>query len=99
MRACITPNKEAATALRHGFCARARPSSYAPPVAEIEPGQEEDFSLNAVTIPEDEIRALRDLWRHADQVDWVAYERLRSRVVTLELPESDIAEPVDSALG
>jgi len=54
--------------------------------------------LKVVAIREDEIRALRDLWRQADRVDWQAYERLRARVMTLKLPETDVAEPVDYAL-
>jgi hypothetical protein len=42
-----------------------------------------------VTIPEDEIRALRDAWTDHEKVDWAAYDRLRARVIRLHLPAED----------
>jgi hypothetical protein len=34
-------------------------------------------------IPDDEARALRDVWSQSEKVDWDAYDRLKARILSI----------------
>jgi hypothetical protein len=43
-----------------------------------------------IVFPKEEVKALRDLWRGRERVDWAAYDRAKARILaTVEEQEQE----------
>ena len=49
-------------------------------------------SMPMIWIPAEELRALQDVWTHAERVNWEAYDRVKVYILT---PQEE--EPVEQA--